>query len=418
MKRRCMAFVLTLALVLTILPMTAMAAGTDVAKIGSVGYPSIQAAVSAADDGDTIVIVKDHAVDTSAPASQLASTIYSLIDVERKITIDWNGKKVTANTGNKDIIFINVQNGGDLTLIDSVGGASLSVTSEVDTYALLCCFDDASSLTVNGGSYRLNRGGNGRGMLYADSDLTFVINGGTFVLDNVGTKDNGSPWLINASGKDDQRIRVNGGSFNSDIMNQYWKFEAEVDPEKIVAKSGNMWTLVDAAAYTTEILWHHNWDRYHVGYSTFEEGLAAAKAEGQDFISLTTLKDVTLSDTLKVDFDLTLNLNGQSVIWNGGEDKPVITVTDDAKLEIDDFVPERAGYVFSGWYTDAALETPFNLENGVVPAGTSLYASWDVAPVSGGDIPETGDGMGLFVFAGLALISMLGMVVLKKREQF
>lgn len=33
-------------------------------------------------------------------------------------------------------------------------------------------------------------------------------------------------------------------------------------------------------------------------------------------------------------------------------------------------------------------------------------------------IPETGDGMGLFVFAGLALLSVAGMVVMKKREQF
>ena len=31
-------------------------------------------------------------------------------------------------------------------------------------------------------------------------------------------------------------------------------------------------------------------------------------------------------------------------------------------------------------------------------------------------IPETGDGMGLFGFAGLAIISMLGMAVMKKRE--
>lgn len=35
----------------------------------------------------------------------------------------------------------------------------------------------------------------------------------------------------------------------------------------------------------------------------------------------------------------------------------------------------------------------------------------------GEDVPPTGDGMGLFVFAGLALISMLGMVAVKKREQ-
>jgi len=33
-------------------------------------------------------------------------------------------------------------------------------------------------------------------------------------------------------------------------------------------------------------------------------------------------------------------------------------------------------------------------------------------------IPETGDGMGLFVFAGLALISMLGMAMMKKREEY
>jgi len=33
-------------------------------------------------------------------------------------------------------------------------------------------------------------------------------------------------------------------------------------------------------------------------------------------------------------------------------------------------------------------------------------------------IPETGDGMGLFVFAGLALISVLGMAAMKKREEY
>lgn len=41
------------------------------------------------------------------------------------------------------------------------------------------------------------------------------------------------------------------------------------------------------------------------------------------------------------------------------------------------------------------------------------------SPMDGGEepVPETGDGMGPFVFAGLALVSALGMVMLKKRER-
>lgn len=60
---------------------------------------------------------------------------------------------------------------------------------------------------------------------------------------------------------------------------------------------------------------------------------------------------------------------------------------------------DEAGFTSAVW---ARIE----LGRGVVP------------PINDADepIPETGDGMGLFVFAGLALISMLGMVAMKKRE--
>ena len=53
--------------------------------------------------------------------------------------------------------------------------------------------------------------------------------------------------------------------------------------------------------------------------------------------------------------------------------------------------------------------------NGKTLSDDTLYT---VPGISAEPIPETGDGMGLFVFAGLALISMLGMVAMKKREEY
>ena len=40
-------------------------------------------------------------------------------------------------------------------------------------------------------------------------------------------------------------------------------------------------------------------------------------------------------------------------------------------------VPEQEGYVFEGWYQDAALTQPWNLETDKVSSNLTLYASWD-----------------------------------------
>jgi len=62
--KRLLSMVLAVCLMVGILPATALAAEEDVAMIKrtGVGYASIRAAVEAAQDGDTVVVVKDHAV--------------------------------------------------------------------------------------------------------------------------------------------------------------------------------------------------------------------------------------------------------------------------------------------------------------------------------------------------------------------
>jgi uncharacterized repeat protein (TIGR02543 family) len=45
--------------------------------------------------------------------------------------------------------------------------------------------------------------------------------------------------------------------------------------------------------------------------------------------------------------------------------------------------PTRKGYVFVGWYKDAALKTAWNFTTDKVTANTTLYAKWDVAKPTG-----------------------------------
>ena len=42
--------------------------------------------------------------------------------------------------------------------------------------------------------------------------------------------------------------------------------------------------------------------------------------------------------------------------------------------------PSKGGYVFGGWYTEAACETPWNFETGTVAGPLTLYAKWTPAP--------------------------------------
>lgn len=67
---------------------------------------------------------------------------------------------------------------------------------------------------------------------------------------------------------------------------------------------------------------------------------------------------------------------------NGHGDAPAAqTVYTGKKLEkVAD--PTAPGYTFDGWYTDAALTNPFDIENDTISHDTVLYAKWKVIPVA------------------------------------
>ena len=62
--------------------------------------------------------------------------------------------------------------------------------------------------------------------------------------------------------------------------------------------------------------------------------------------------------------------------YNGSQQIAAVTVTSGQKLSQTE-TPVRDGYVFLGWYTDAGLTTPWNLQKDKVKGDLTLYAGWD-----------------------------------------
>lgn len=410
-------FGLILALILA-LSLTTMAWGetvencsgncNHVAAIDTTHYDTIQAAVEAAVDGDTVIVIADHALDCS-------SDLIVIDDAGTEITIDLNGCVITAdNTGGSAIAaIITVENEGKLTILDSspekTGGISVTTATSPN---VSCIFYNNNSeqpndnpdysLIIESGMYTMNDSASA--VVYSSQSNTTIVVGGSFVLDSVGTRSNGSPWIFNASGKSDARIIVSGGSFNDDIAHQYYMFEVYITPEKVLVQNGNMWTLQGSAAYVTERLYGgFDWDVYIVGYQTHEDAFASTKENAaDDLISLTLNKDWPVSDTLIIDFDLCnrddvsvapvigetgLVMNGKTILWSGDADAPIFTVKAGNKLVVNGvFTPKREGYDFLGWYTDAAYEneaSSFGGEKSIIDntgstEDISLYAKWTV----------------------------------------
>ncbi len=137
-------------------------AADDVAQVGEAGYASLNEAIAAAADGETVKVLTDTALKTNSIS-------------QKSITLDLNGCTVTA-----DNRAFNVVNGGTLTLEDTAGNGVLKVNKA-----------GALSLGVVTGS-----GGN------------FVMKGGTLEVPEYGA------YITNSC--DGDSIKMQGGVIKAD----------------------------------------------------------------------------------------------------------------------------------------------------------------------------------------------------------
>lgn len=146
------------------------------ASIGSKRYETLDSAISEAGAGDTVKLLDN--VDYSTA---------KCFDIDKKITIDLNGKEITAvsNGSCSDggaTHFIRVKNGGDLTITDSSEEKDGCITATYGAYSQLLAVEVMSGgkFAFNGGKIQNAASTNyGSATVYIRAGGTFILDGGT-----------------------------------------------------------------------------------------------------------------------------------------------------------------------------------------------------------------------------------------------
>ena len=269
-----------------------------VATVGEELFGTIQEALDAAQDGETVKLIADVTLDTKKYTTQVDNLVV-LFNVKGKaVTFDLNGKKIdvnasAANLGGKMLAGVfSADLEGNFTITDNSAERTGAVTVTVNDAKVYSVFlsenagdkTKSGKMTVNAGNFT-TIGKVANAMIYADTDKVITINGGTFICDGVSTSEP-YPWLVNTHVNNEKQVTVNGGTFNVDINHQYRPFEVFV-PETLAVKANDngTWTIVPAQAYVTEMLGNYvnePGSREHkVGYATVAEAIAATNDLGK-----------------------------------------------------------------------------------------------------------------------------------------
>lgn len=202
-------------------------------EIDGYGYWTIKDAVAAAKDGDVITFIKDYEIENSEFETCAAySQFDSYIEIfDKDITIDFNGKKLTAIPELEKVmssIFF-VGNTGALTLKDSseaqVGGLAVTTGENTKAYSLIFVDGNQSKLSIESGDYYIDKIEEGYSMIYGAQTGTTSVSGGNFVLGNAGSiVGQGNvmiPWIFNTWQNGVNFVEVTGGTYNVNPQNHW-----------------------------------------------------------------------------------------------------------------------------------------------------------------------------------------------------
>ena len=142
MKRKILTLLLALALVLTMLPMTALAAEGNVAEVNGQGYSTLQAAINAVQTAGTVKLLENVTESVTIPAGAT-------------ITLDLNGKTLVNSAVAQDNTVPDgerkhtITNNGTLTIEDSVGGGVVDNVS----HGRAAIYNNGTIAEIRGGKF-------------------------------------------------------------------------------------------------------------------------------------------------------------------------------------------------------------------------------------------------------------------------
>lgn len=412
-----------------------------VAQIGENGYVTLADAIAAAEDGNTVQLLKDVTDED--------------VTISKSITLDLGGKTLTnTNSGKATIsvkngVFATVKNGSvvggtsfyniqvgeavnstaNLTLMNVTATAGNNDSSMIDNWGTLTIVsgtytgglnvvksEEGSTLTINGGTFTLEYATNGyTGVVFAYGDTT--ISGGEFIqsLTTTGrwnhptviltgvvegytaiTRVTGGHFVNKMSGESifrgvgkatSDNFEVSGGTFNKSISDGYCA------DGFIPTKNADGTYGVKAGKYVAKV--------GSTGYETLADAIKAAKS-GK---TITLQANVTENVTISAKKNLTLDLNGYTL--NGGTVKGKAALTNYGTITIKDTSAAKTGtikrddngtagyYVIDNQGTMTIAGGHIYNKTGPMPSGSSLIRNAGVdkaatLKITGGDIKHDG----------------------------
>ena len=136
----------------------------DVAKIGEVGYTTLEDAVADAGKNDTITLVDDI-------------TVTDTLTISKAVTLDLAGRTISGAVAP----LVTISTSGDLTINDSADGGEIS--NAAAGTVLYLALGSKGTVTLNGGTIHAASAVNGAIEAYVNSYATVNINGGAVIAD-------------------------------------------------------------------------------------------------------------------------------------------------------------------------------------------------------------------------------------------
>lgn len=428
MKKRFFASMgLAVALALGI---TAPAFGaTNVASVGDRQYETLQAAIDAAQSGETIVLNEN--VTTGAPTFSKEG-VYILDLNGKAIEVEGKDDAFSVKTGNIDVT---VKNGAIKSCygayayndkVNKIGFDSIKIT--IDGMTIDC---DDQTVGVQGMNTNQD-------VLIKDSILTsgnvvvyYPTKSGTLTIENStlqgvtnGIVAKGGNIVINEGsvisatgerrpqnepypGSGDNfpmtgdaiyveggyrnrpiNVTINGGTFTSvhaEAVNMAFttgEYEA-TEPQKTVVNGGSFSSL--PSEYMPKGRAALAGDNGSFTVMTEEKaeeaGLVSVEKDGVKvyFTDQEEAEKFAVSVTTPGEGTPVVTPVAVTVTFEDGSDKPATVKVDKGNTVAKPADPEREGYVFKGWYADKDCTTKFKFDT-IIMADTTVYAKWEKTP--------------------------------------
>ena len=310
MRKKCLSVLLALAMVLTLLPATALAEGKTVyvnaAAEGDTAtgtaedpYKTLQAAITAVPEGGTVVLQSDLTVDSTAATNSAA------IIISKALTLEGNNHTITAGsfTSAAHVVGVHSSTGAvtiqNLTIVGATGAKHcLNVYQCTDTVTLnnvTLKDSDTAGLVINGSTVVANgltTSGNAWGAVNVDNSSSFTLTSASSLAEKaqIWTEDSST---VNAAGY----TAVTGGLAGDDVLKGFTYYTT--DPAKLgAAQIGN-----------------------HVYIS-----LAQAISDVTDTAEIKLLNNVTITEALTIDKSVVLDLGGHTMTITGPTSASGVTV--------------------------------------------------------------------------------------------